>query len=331
MENTLKMLSDTKQLVYNPAIVDNAISLWANHTTDNETQRYNDLIRDKSNAVSDFFNYANKHPILIQASDILDWQKSLKASGLSNATIYAYVSRVSSFYSYLMNCDRFQNIITGNPAQLARPKAPKAYQNESTQALDIEDVKKLIATVKEKADTGKISAMRDYALLLFYLFSGLRRNEVIQLAWKNIKLNGVVTITIRLKGGDIITKEIKHPALKDAIIDYLTFSNRLQDMQADTPLWTAHDRSGLNKGTQLSSHAFVKNLKKYAHSVGIEHIHLHQLRHTFAVILKEQGASIADIQDALNHKNQQTTLIYTGKLTTKKDRASSIIADTLDI
>ncbi len=65
------------------------------------------------------------------------------------------------------------------------------------------------------------------------------------------------------------------------MMDYLEASGRLEGMEEDTPLCTRHDRAG-KAGPALSSHAFVKNLKRYAQEAGIGELHLHQLRHTFA-------------------------------------------------
>ena len=42
----------------------------------------------------------------------------------------------------------------------------------------------------------------------------------------------------------------------------------------------------------LSSHGFVKRLKGYAKVAGLEHLHLHQTRHTYARIVMEESGSI---------------------------------------
>ena len=64
--------------------------------------------------------------------------------------------------------------IIRNPITLARPKAPKAYQNESTKALDDEQIKALLRVIKTRADSGHVIGKRDYAMLLFYLLTGMR-------------------------------------------------------------------------------------------------------------------------------------------------------------
>jgi len=158
--------------------------------------------------------------------------------------------------------------------------------------------------------------------------TGLRRNEVAQLRWKGVNLNGSMHVTYRAKGSDIVTREIANKAVKDALLDYLDTSGRLEDMQPDSPLWVRHDRCS-DSGAKLSSHAISKNFKRYAKEVGINDFHLHQFRHTYARIVAEESGSLIATQDALGHKNLSTTRVYVQRIGVKKDRFSSKIVERL--
>jgi integrase len=81
----------------------------------------------------------------------------------------------------------------------------------------------------------------------------------------------------------------------------------------------------------LTSHAFVKNLKRYAQEAGIVSIHLHQTRHTFARIVAEETGSINETQDALGHKNLATTRVYVQRIAVKRDRTSTKVAARLGL
>ena len=260
----------------------NAISLWADARTDPESARRHDLLRDNIRATTDFFTYTDKHPAQVTALDVKAWQAELERRGLSAATIYARISRVSSFYEWAISDPDLCQEIPRNPVHIARPKAPKAYQTESTQALTDDEVKALLAVVKTKADAGDIVGRRDYALLLFYFATGMRRSEVMRLRWGDVKVNDTVTVTARVKGGDYVGREIADPRVKDALLDYLRASGRLGAMDAESPLWTSHDRTNLHSGEQLTGHAFAKRVKMYARWAGLGDVHLHQTRHTFA-------------------------------------------------
>src|SRR5829696_3383915 len=100
------------------------------------------------------------------------------------------------------------------------------------------------------------------------------------------------------------------------------------DCKTDSPLWTRHDRAG-RPGAALSSHAFVKNLKRYAREAGVGDVHLHQTRHSFARIMAEETGSITDTQDALGHRNAATTRIYVRRIAVKRDKHSSSVTSRL--
>jgi integrase len=121
-------------------------------------------------------------------------------------------------------------------------------------------------------------------------------------------------------------REINEPIVKNALLDYLDASGRLDNMSPDSPLWTRHGRAG-KPGGKLSSHSISKTFKKYAHQAGIENFHLHMTRHSYARILGDITGSFRIVQDELGHSSQNVTRIYLQKLGVKKDRYSSIIAE----
>lgn len=327
-----ELTTRTAELRYNPDAVAGAVALWADARTDAGSARRHDLLRDKCHVVNDFFDFTGKHPVHVTFLDVKAWQVKLESQepAPAPATIYASISRVSSFYTWLMLDPDLARAIRTNPVDLARPKAPKAYQNESVQALDDEEMQALVRVVKDKADTGNIVGKRDLALLLFHLLTGLRRREVAQLRWGDVKINGTITLTCEVKGGDYESREVAEPAVRDALVDYLEASGRLDGMTEDSPLWTRHDRAG-KPGGPLTSHAFAKNLKGYARQAGIGNVHVHQLRHTFARIVAEESGSLAVVQEALGHKNPATTRVYVRRLAVKRDVTSAMIAGRLGL
>lgn len=54
-------------------------------------------------------------------------------------------------------------------------------------------------------------------------------------------------------------------------------------------------------------HGLIRGLGE---SIGVDDLSPHDLRHAFASRLLRDGASIADVQEALDHESSQTTLIY---------------------
>lgn len=304
----------------------NALLAWADNTTDATSDRRADLLRDKMRAVAAFFAFAHKAPGQCTPLDVKTWQADLERTH-APATVYAMLSRVSSFYRWARaNSPELAAQLGANPVELARPKAPRAYQSESIKALDDEQSRRLLRTVRTAADMGDIHAKRDYAMLLLYLLTGMRREEIARLKWRDVvRKADTLLITTRVKGGKIVTKELRQPRVWSALADYLNASGRMAQIQDTAPLWTRHDRAGA-PGGRLSSHAFAKNLKTYAKRAGIGAIHVHQTRHTAARILADTTGSIKDTQEMLGHAHENTTRVYVQRVGILADRFSEHIA-----
>jgi integrase len=309
------------------AALRNAAALWAEQNTRPETLARAEKLRDKVSAVTSFFDFSGKHPGEVTPEDISRWRVEMGGRGLKPATVYARVSRVSAFYRWLMADEQLSRFIRANPAAQARPRYPRPYQSESTKALSDEEMNALLDIVRRLAGSGSVVGRRDYALLIFYFLTGLRRSEVIGLKGRDLELNkGALVIKYRRKGGKFTAREVSDPAALEALNDYLAAAGRANVLGSGRPLWTRHDRAG-RPGAPLSSRAFVENLKAYAREAGLSHIHLHQTRHTYARIVAEETGSFLETQEALDHENQATTRVYVQRITVKKDRHGRSVAE----
>lgn len=314
------------------AALRNAIYLWAAATTSIASARKRDLVRDKTAAVVAFFNFVGvTHPGDVSAEHVRAWQAHLADKRYGPATVYARVSRLSSFYEWLMRDAVLGGVIQSNPVRFARPKAPRMYQTEATRALNDQQLRALVAVVRRRASAGDLVGLRDYALLLFFLVTGMRRSEVINLRGSDLELEeDTMIIGGQVKGGDYVRREVRDPGLRRALDAYLTAAGRTAALTTNRPLWTRHDNAG-QPGAPLTSHAFTRNLKIYAREAGIEHIHLHQTRHTYARLVAERSGSLSETQEALGHKNQSATRVYVQRIAIKKDKygaeIGSLIAD----
>ena len=307
-----------------------AVSLWAEATTAVTTMRRKEVLHDKELAVRSFFDFTDKHPADATPRDVQAWRAYMETQGLSPATVYARTSRLSSFFNWLMSDPQLAGAITANPVLLARPKAPRAYQGESTKALTDEKIQALGAIIKSKADAGNVTAKRDYALFLFYMVTGLRRSEVINLRGSDIEEEegGTLILHGKVKGSDYVERELCDPEAQTALKECLISTGRLSALGRKSPLWTRHDRAG-KPGAPLTSHAFAHNLKLYAREAGIKKIHVHQLRHTFGRMVADETGSLDEVQEALGHRNRSTTRVYVQRITRKRDKHSRRISERL--
>lgn len=328
-----------------PALI-NAVSLWAGATTSGDSDRRIDLLRDKTNALigdgragtaAGFFVCVRKPVEQVTPADVQTWRAYLEEMGLSPASVYARISRVSSFYQWLMQESAFRGVITTNPVNLARPKAPRAYQSERTQSLTDAEAGALLAEAQADAARGSLHAKRDYALLRFYFATGKRRAEVIGLRWGDLRFTTrAIIIRTREKGGLYQSTEIRDPGVRAALFDYLKASDRWDALEnrpalkPDDPLWLRHDRAARGPAP-VTSHGFVKAFKQYARRAGLGDVHLHQTRHTVARMVGEQSGDLAEVQTVLGHQNIATTRVYLSRVSVKRDQHSRAIAARLGL
>jgi len=307
-----------------PAML-NAVELWAEATTGANCFHRPTVLGAKRYAALSFFRFAGKDVASVKVEDVRAWRAEMERRH-KPATVYARISRLTSFYEWVMQDAVLGKFITSNPARLVRPKAPRAYQTESAKAWTDAELQAMLKAVSAKAqstrEAERIVGLRDRALLLMYITTGMRRNEVIALRGGNIELRDEdLIVWARVKGGDYTGREVCDPQVKGALLDYLAACGRMDALPADKPLWTRHDRAG-KAGAPLTSHAFAKNLKRYAETAGLKNVHIHQTRHTFARIVAEETGSMVETQDALGHRNLATTRVYVNRIAVKKDKHS---------
>jgi integrase/recombinase XerC len=320
-------------------VVRAAAQAWAEATTDQSLERRVDLVHDKSKVVASFFAFSAKEPADVRASDVKEWQAKMEEQGLTASTVYIRTSMLSSFYRWAMMNTPLSQHISGNPVALARPKKPKPYRTKRTKSLLDDELRALMSHVKALASAPEnVSTKRDYALLQWYVKTGRRRSEVISLRGSDVQLRelsrdgmkeDILIVRYRIKGGRYLVGELRDAVVRGALLDYLGASGREDVLKSERPLWTRHDRAG-KSGAPLTSHAFVKNLKRYAKDAGLEHIHNHMTRHTFARIINEESGSLMETQEALDHEDQATTRIYVEAVAIKRDKYSEHISRRVD-
>lgn len=320
IEQTALTVADRRDMALHTAI-----EVWATSSTSGTTRQREELIAKKRKVVESFFVKIGKDPGEMTPIDVQEWCDRMRREDghpPAAATIYARVSFLSSFYAWAQR----ELGLRANPALLARPRAPKPYQTESTKSWTDEELRRITSVVASRAAQGDLVGKRDLALLLMYTSTGLRREEVMGLRGRDVQVTeeGLV-IGGRVKGGRYRAREVRDLETKAALLDYLTVAGRLHVLKTDAPVWTRHDHSKF-AGEPLTSHAFARNLKLYAKEAGMEHVHLHQTRHTFGRIVAEETGSMTATQDALDHANLSTTTVYVQRIAIKRDLCSAAVA-----
>lgn len=200
---------------------------------------------------------------------------------------------------------------------LAPEKVDLAKIPERTvEFLTREELERLFRT----ADNGKITGLRNRAILELLYSTGLRISELVALNRQHVDLERG-EFAIRGKGQKVRIVFLSQRA-KGWIKEYLTMRDDNYD-----PLFLNHRRPRNRKEDDLDLKGEHRRLTEYtiqemvrltAIKAGItKHVTPHTIRHSFATELLLNGADIRSVQELLGHSSITTTQIYT-HITNKK-------------
>lgn len=82
-------------------------------------------------------------------------------------------------------------------------------------------------------------------------------------------------------------------------------------------------------GSLISPNALTKKFAKFLKDNNLRKIRVHDIRHSVATILLNNGANLREVQDNMGHSNVSTTEIYTHLDSSNKEHTASIMNDIL--
>lgn len=210
----------------------------------------------------------------------------------SPTTISRNLASVRCFYKFLI----FRGQLDHNPAKgIKLEKAEKKLP----QVLSGEEIELLLAQL----DITEPKGCRDKAMLELLYATGIRASELINLNLKDINLRSGVLYCHGSKGVRSI------PVYPSAVVSVSDYIYRMRGLitgpESGSALFV-----NLNGG-RLTRQGFWKIVKGYAIEAGItKEITPHTLRHSFALHLLENGASVKDIQTMMGHADISSTQVY---------------------
>jgi len=220
----------------------------------------------------------------------------LRGLNKSSATITRMLASVRSYYQYLMQ----MGVVSSNPAKLIKLERTKKKIPEIL--TDIEIMKLLNMPNLQDA-----KGIRDKAMLELLYATGIRVSELINLNLDDIHC-------VRDKRGEVVCNRGEkgertvpiHRLAVNALLDYRdNVRPQLISGESGDALFV-----NLN-GARLSRQGFWKIVKTYAEDAKIEkEITPHTLRHSFALHLYQNGASLHDLQQMLGHADISSTQMY---------------------
>ncbi|MBR5157288.1 MAG: site-specific integrase [Clostridia bacterium] len=263
---------------------------------------------------------------------------SIPLKALNTNTIQQWVNSLSLKLSAKTVCNAFNilkpalekakvlHLITDNPCVGVEKPKFKKYQANAYTTTEIQN----ILTTAKNTDL--------YVVLLLELAAGLRRGELMALKWSDIDLkSGVISISKSIYKGNGKTfvkapkttagiRKIKIPnkvlnVLQEEYQNYLAKKSNPDIFFKDNNLVVCKD-----DGTSYHPDTISKKWKKFIKKNNIRDARFHDLRHSNATMMIQEGLPAKTVQSRLGHSDISTTLnVYVHYTETMDENAANII------
>ena len=233
-------------------------------------------IQTYQKCIRDVLKYSGKNINRLTADDFNSYIDNIYKI-VSKSKINQIISSGKVFLKYGLG---LTNVVI---KKLERPKQSKSLPK----VLSIEEIRIML---------NRALNIKHKAIILTLYDLGLRRDELINLRWKDIDRNSK---TVHVKNGK---------GSKDRVIP---ISDRLIDLFI--VYWKIHKSKEYvfeYQNNQYSATSVAKVVSKYSKGFRFK-VTPHTLRYTFATHLLESGVDIRIIQSILGHSKSTTTEIYT--------------------
>lgn len=181
--------------------------------------------------------------------------------------------------------------------EVERPRLTKKLPSKFTK----QEAMKLLEVVYNYPYQSNFVRARNYAIFSTFIFTGIRRQELLNLMFTDVDLDNMTLFIRQGKGSKDRIVPISYQ-LADTLKKYITERQRLRRTCPEFFVSVAGNfgftRSGLKHVTE--------KMKKAS---GLK-FGLHKLRHTFATLMLEGGCDIYALSKMMGHSDIKTTTIY---------------------
>lgn len=203
-------------------------------------------------------------------------------------TIQNKMRYLNSFYSFLLN----EGMVASNPVSRVEP--PKVEQT----------IKKAFSAEEMESIRKSCNCLRDRALVEFLYSTGLRVSELASLNVDDIDMSKKEFAVVG-KGNKERTVYFSSVA-KFYLEDYLKSRVEKEGDISKKPLFV-----GERKPNKRISKSGVEYLcRKIGKECGVENVHPHRFRRTFATIMAARGMKMEELMKLMGHSKMDTTLLY---------------------
>jgi len=210
---------------------------------------------------------------------------------LSDYSVQGHVRTLRAFSSWLQREGYLEENV------LSRLRVPKAVKGE-IKPLTPEEISRIFSCFSPNTTIG----CRSYAIVYAMLDSGLRVSEVVSLRMENVDLDqGQLSVTGKGNKGRVVP--IGSNAQK--------YLQRYIYHFRSEPVFPERDNVFLtSEGKPLTDNSLKLFFTRLKIKTGIERLHAHLLRHTFATYYLRNGGDLLSLQKILGHTSLEMVRIY---------------------
>jgi integrase len=264
--------------------------------------------------------------------DIQDYYTDrINTANLSKESVKYHRTVINQSLEYAISTLK---LIKHNPAtgiRLGKPPTPVIRFYEPEQLVDLID--------KISGEGNQIIAP-----VILAAYYGLRREEVLGLEWSAVDFNRnkltVRRTAIKTSAGILYENTVKSKSSLRSMPLFPEVSVYLKDLQRQQRQMQAMLKKAYHKNDAVCkwddgrlvspdyvTHRFKELLEKY----GLPPLTFHQLRHSSASLLINNGYSLKEVQEWLGHADIKSTDVYSHLLYKSKENMAKTVGSTLSI
>jgi len=226
----------------------------------------------------------------LTSTDVREYRQWLVRRGAAPSTINRHLATLRIFSHWL-------NISIDVKGVEEQNLAPR-WLDRKEQAALVRETEKTINSAR--TGSGKIQGLRDRAVIVLLLNSGLRISELCNLSMKDIELSD--------RKGKVTIRQGKGNKKREVPLN----ATAREALQAWIKVRANGDAIFEGKrGHRLSPSGAYRRLAELARRANVKELSPHTLRHTFAKNLVDAGVGLERVATLLGHSNLNTTRIYT--------------------
>lgn len=226
-------------------------------------------------------------------------------------THWTQYKNLKAFFNWCVK----KTFMTVNPIlQLPKPKIPQ----QLPKSLNEKEILILLKVVSNMPVRYHFYKLRNKAVICTFLFTGLRRTELINLKTTDVDLiNGFIVVE-HGKGDKRREIPIEQSTLKPILEEYNEYRAKL----LKTSQWFFNGTFiGRGQNDNKMAISTLDRLFHYLSKLCGKRIYAHKLRHSFATLFLEKTGDIYVLKELLGHSDIKTTCIYLSTTRIKKIEA----------